>query len=107
MLVCSKLLYPTGIPVTMPEGLALDADAISIPNNAPPASQLQAFDANAFDIHCMPAAVLSMEPHHASSNCVSPVTTAVSPSGEYLHIWTVMSPLHIFRDAVHNAKLNL
>jgi len=88
----------------MPEGLALDVDAFSIPKNAPLASQLQVFDVNAFDMQCMPAAALPMEPHHTPSNPVSPT---VPQSGEYLHILLVMSPLHIFRDAAHDAKLNL
>jgi len=110
----------------MPEGLALDADAFSIPNNAPPASQLQAFDANAFNMQCMPAVALPTEPHHTPRNPVSPTfsqsgeylhftgdesltyqQSCVSPSGEYLHILLVMSHLHIFRDAAHDTKLNL
>jgi len=105
-------------------------DAFSIPDNAPLASQLQAFDANAFNMQCMPAAALPTEPHHTPSNPVSltvsqsgeylhilpvmsplhisnPVSLTVSPSGEYLHISPVMSPLHIFRDAAHDTKLNL
>jgi len=88
----------------MPEGLALDADAFSIPDSAPPASQLWAFDANAFDMQCMPAVALLTEPHDAPSN---PVSLTVFRSGEYLHISLVMSPLHIFRDTAHDAKLNL
>jgi len=70
-----------GVPVPinyihgMPEGLALDADAFSIPDSAPPASQLWAFDANAFDMQCMPAAALPMEPHDAPSNPVSPTVS--------------------------------
>jgi len=59
----------------MPEDLALDADAFSIPDSAPPASQLQAFDANAFNMQCMPAAALPMEPHDAPSNPVSPTVS--------------------------------
>jgi len=94
-----------GVPVpinyihSMPEGLALDADPFSIPDSAPAASQLQAFDANAFNMQCVPAAALPTEPHDTPSNPVSPT---VSQSGEYLHILLVMSPLHIFRDAAHD-----
>ena len=65
------VLAPSNYIHGMPEGLALDADAFSIPDSAPPASQLQAFDANAFDMQCMPAAALPMEPYDAPRNPVS------------------------------------
>jgi len=68
-------LAPVNYIHGMPEGLALDADAFFIPNSAPPASQLQAFDANAFNMQCMPAVALPMEPHHAPSNPVSPTVS--------------------------------
>jgi len=45
--VIEGMLAPVNDIDGMPEGLALDADAFSIPNDAPPACHLQAFEANA------------------------------------------------------------